>query len=533
MKKFGLACAGVLALMGWAAKAEAAPAAWCHGTSYTDQDDHAQDLASNDPMQVLVALARTACSTNPAVEAQRAQIEQARAAWGKKYGLVDADWLDVIAYDDANAMRPTPGQIKLSTKDINAYSPLDQFAAIWNGFSDGYHEPLADSYYAADVLDAHLTQTGRLAFLMTSCIPTNTIDTPHSWASNWAICEADLDAFDVQKLYDELRGDTAHTPPERMAVRFAAHDAMAKLKDIRDKEQALFKEDPEYKRVFDVAAKAREAWQKTVGADPELLALAHDMDAAMVSHSRKALAGCEARTAAALEKAVATIPAKAFAHMYDARDNPFAGFGSKAAGVLVNAPVVYVAGGAYIECQPKSGYAGYLGGALSGMPGFRGPRTAAQHALIREVFTFDDTSKPKLPIPSAGARPFAVSGNPVGTASCGGTVKSLKPKGDHVEVILAPTLIKQQDCVKEHTGRHIDHIDSSGTVHYEIICDKWAMVTHDDSWSNFTITKAAAKRLRPGELFSANYGTPDADVIAVWPNTHAKQPSMVLGARLK
>jgi hypothetical protein len=122
--------------------------------------------------------------------------------------------------------------------------------------------------------------------------------------------------------------------------------------------------------------------------------------------------------------------------------------------------------------------------------------------------------------------------------SAGGVVKGVKPgagkdKGKTV-VNLEKTTRKQEDCVKEHTTNRIIGIRDSGAVDYERICDKTAIVTHDTTWEDFTVTDESAKQLKSGLLFSSTYGAHlDADVIALWPNKDAKLPSVVLGAKLK
>jgi hypothetical protein len=526
-----LVCVGVLAYGGVSSRAQAAPAPWCHGTTFSDQDDDASDLSAAEPERVLEALAKTACSTNPAVDAQRGQIDRAREAWGKKYGLVGADWADMIAYSKINGYT---FEADLSTKNLAGLTPIDQFIAIENGLVGHNQTPIADQIYAADALGTHLTQTGRLAFLTKVCFKEPPLFVgDHGLAATWAICQADLDAFDLQKLYAELRSDTAHDPADRMYLRFVAHDAPAQIANVRKREQALLANDAEYKRVFAVAAKAAATWQGAVAKQPDLLQLAQDMDGAVLSHSRRAYAGCAARTEAALEHAVATIPAKAFDRMYDVRDAPDSGFGAKAAAVLANNPLVYLAGTAFALCQPTTGRAAYLTAAFGEMPGFRGPRSAAQTALLTAEFKFDDMSKKKLPVPGTGHRPIGSVVKGANTMTAGGVVKGLKPKKNLVQVNLQKTLIKQEDCVKEHSTHRITRIRSDGTIQYQSICDKWAVVTHDHTWSNFTLAPPTTKWLKRGEMFSANYGRDDGDVIAVWPNKRAKRPSLVLGAKVK
>jgi hypothetical protein len=166
----------------------------------------------------------------------------------------------------------------------------------------------------------------------------------------------------------------------------------------------------------------------------------------------------------------------------------------------------------------------------------RGPRGAAFWQLLQQKFELDDTKLKEPPLPRIGARPFDSSGGEI--MSAGGVVKGVKPgagkdKGKMV-VNLEKTTRKQEDCVKEHVTNRIVGIRDSGTVEYERICDKTAIVTHDTTWNDFTVTEQSAKVLKSGLAFSSTYGANlNAEVIALWPSKDAKLPSMVLGAKLK
>jgi hypothetical protein len=263
------------------------------------------------------------------------------------------------------------------------------------------------------------------------------------------------------------------------------------------------------------------------------------MESAAYFRSRKQYEGCEAKTQAALAKAVATIPAKAFQTAHDQRDDPFHGFAYTAAPVIANSPAAYLAATAYAVCQPQTGTGQYLLAVLNSVPGTRGPRTSALAALMGTQPKFDDVDK-KLQWPPSKGRPTgAMTGM---LASYGGVVLSTTPskgkngaaKGkDLVALKLEKTLIKQMDCVKSHTGNHLARIDSTGNIEYESICDKTALVTHDHTWFNANVVAADGKWLTAGVVFSATYGREDANVLAVWPNKSATVPSMVLGGAVK
>jgi hypothetical protein len=310
-----------------------------------------------------------------------------------------------------------------------------------------------------------------------------------------------------------------------------AHDLPATLEEIAAKKAAFVKKDSEYGKLFTVAAKAREAWRKEVGTNAALLALVARTDSGRLFHSRKLLDGCEAKTADALGRAVATLPAKAFAGMHDDRENPYKGFAYRAGPLLARTPLVSLAAVAYIECQPDSATADFLAAAIQGTPGARGPRSAALTAIMSETFTFDDTSKKGLQFRPLGPRPYNRSGGALGSA--GGVVKSVKASGSALTVALEKTTAKQWDCVKEHRGR-LARIRSDGSLEYEIVCDGTKLVTRDTTWGDFRLAAAWEKWLKPGVVFSsAGKGGAPGDVIAIWPDKNASAPSMVLGARVK
>jgi hypothetical protein len=90
--------------------------------------------------------------------------------------------------------------------------------------------------------------------------------------------------------------------------------------------------------------------------------------------------------------------------------------------------------------------------------------------------------------------------------------------------------------VKSHRGRpsRIVISGNTGRVEYDSICDKTAMVKHDMTWADFKVAKTSQQWLKPGVVFTVNYGVdkPD-DILAIWPSKTAKLPSMLLGATLK
>jgi hypothetical protein len=483
-------------------------------------------VQSKDAGQAIEEIAKTLCSTSGEVAAKRGEIEAARAAWSKKLAMQDGDWADAAAFaaDTGHTVKQ-----ELSAKGLAALTPIDQYIAIDVGFKDANGYAISDPLYLTDALETRLTEVGRFSWLR-QCVKNDSVARADGDAVKWAICQADLDKFDIGKFASELRADTAHDPVTRMALRLKLLEFNEALQDYNTRKAAVVKKDDAYQKIFEVAAKARAEWARGVGGNAQLLELVESTDSGALFRSRKLLDGCEDKTAAALAAAVATLPAKAFTAMHDVRDDPFAGFAAAAGPLLVNTPVVNLAASAFVECNKGTATADFLGEYLQRVPGERGPRNAALGAIMGETFKFDDTEAKKLQYPSFGTRPYQRSGGAI--RSAGGVVKSTKPEGDALTVNLEKTSVVQEDCVASHKTHRLSRIRPDGVLEYESICDKTAMVKHDTTWSNFKVNPAHAKWLKPGTQFSSVMGSKLGDVIATWPNKNAKTPSMVLGATL-
>ncbi len=502
-------------------EASAGVPAWCGSDKYEANNEDLNQLSSSkDPRDLVPTIVNILCTQNPDIEPHRKEVEAARQAWGKKLGMRDVDWADAVAW-----FRDTSHVFKadLSTKDLAKLTPIDQYEAIGNAFGTGSD---SDPLYGADVLEQHLTDTGRMAFI-DWCLKNDSVTRADGNITKWALCWPDIEKFDVTKIYAEIATDTVHDGVAKMWLRFHAHDVPAAIKDIANQKAALIKKDDTFKKVFETAAAARVDWTKTLGANAKLLELALAMDAGAIFHSRKLLDGCEPRTEAALAEAISTIPAKSFGGMHDGRDISFKGFAESAAPLLVNTPVVNVAGIAYAECHQTTSTSDYLRTFLQYVPGSRGPRSAALGVVMGATFTFDDLNASKLQFPQFGSRPYGRSGG--APFSSGGVVKSVKKDKDSLVVALEKTTMKQQDCVKEHRTNHVARIRTDGSLDYELICDKFEMVTHDTTGPDVHIRPVFEKLLKKGVLFTAYQG----DVLAVWPSKTTNLPSVVLGGAVK
>src|SRR5438105_2601678 len=250
MKKLALLVA-IASVCGEAAAANAP--AWCKGTSF--DDDEVSELSSGDPAAALVAIVKTACTSNSDVASHRSEAEKAREKLGKQLRMNDSDWADAVAY--ANDSDRT-FKADFSARTLAQATPIDQFKAIheeFQGGDEGRESPISDALYVADALDGQLSEVGRLAFL-DWCVKDESTR-PEDDLVKWAICQADADKLDAARFAEQLRGDSAHDGLVKTWLRLRALTVADGLKAAAGKRDKLFKKDDTYKKIFDVAAKAR------------------------------------------------------------------------------------------------------------------------------------------------------------------------------------------------------------------------------------------------------------------------------------
>jgi hypothetical protein len=520
------AAASALALFPTAAAAGVP--AWCKDAAFGSERYDLKDLSAREPRDVIITFAKASCAPTPEADAGRAEIEKARQAWSKKLNMIEADWADSVAYAKSDTRSQ---KIEYSTKDLAAFTPIDQYKALTDGFPQpNGNAPFQDPFYIADVLESQLSEVGRLGFIE-ECLRIGDASVTSIPSVTWALCQIDIDRFDPAKFSDQLRTDTAHGGELRMALRLRLLALPAELKDHEAAIKKMFAKDETYKKVFEVAAKARAEWTAGPGANARLVALAQAMDGASFAQSRRAFEGCEDKTTAALTAEISKIPAKAFAGMKDIRDDPFKGFAAAAGPMLVKLPNVALAAVPFILCHPKSGTAGLLSAFLQDTPGYRGPRTAGISKVMLEKIVLDDLNA-RVEYPSFNSRPYSGGHGAIGSA--GGVIAKIKPTGEVLTVDLEKLLIKRMECVKEHHSKRIERITADGRVDYELICDQMGMVTHDATWGAFKIKKMFAPLLKKGVMFSSTgHQEEGADVIAIWPSKAAELPSLVLGAAVK
>lgn len=518
MKRFLLAGAAMLATTG---AASAAPATWCKGVQVDPGKLRA--LERKDPGDLIKAFVSAECNPTGEIEAHRDEIEQARALWSRRLGMTEADWSDAVAYATTQVAAIQPA---MTARSLLGASPLDQYAVI---LAAGNPTADMDALYAADMFEPGLSAAGRFAFLKTSCVRTAPVDAYGMTGSEviWAICQADIDRMDLAKLLEEIHADTTHDAALRMKLRLDAYELSAALRDHRVEVDQMKARDEASKRLFTLAAEAREAWTSSVGKSARLLELVLAMDSAAVTPSRKQLEGCESSTAAALAEAVSAIPARSFAGMHDDRGHPEAGFATAAGPVLAASPAVLLAAGAVLRCAPGTDLATYLHAIVDAGPPSRGPRNAALARIKSARIAYDNVNA-KLVYPQP--RPYGEHYLDAifQARSLGGVVKSVQKHGDTWKVEIQRTSIRTLDCTRSHRTGRISKIHSNGHVEYEDVCDRSETRTHDNTWDPFELSARYAAWLAPGVMFSAT----GKDVIAVWPSAAAKTPSIVLGGQV-
>lgn len=499
--------------------------AWCKDHSFSGPA-YLATLKHPDVTNVVVTLAHATCVSSPEVDQNRASIEQSRQAWGKRLGMQEADWADLVAYEKQRSPQPV-----FSTKDVTKYTAVDQYLAIVEGFErPGGRGPLREPIYGADMFEGKLTEVGRFGYI-SRCLGKRGPGTPGP--VEWAICEGDIAAFDLAKFHDQLRADTMHEGAYKMGIRFAALTLSADLKEHAAEVQAAWKKDPAYKKMFDIASAARTEWAATAAKETRLLELVASAEAAHYSGSRAARATCAEVTPAMLADQVGKLPAKQFAKMFDIRFEPEHGAGAQMAPVLMNNVGVNLAAMAYALCN-KDGIGQFLASALGAVPGTRGPRTLAFTRLLTEKIQLDDANE-RITFPSY-ERPYDRSGGLIITA--GGVVAQTVDDGKLVTVKFERMVVKREECVASHQTGKVYKLHPDGRVEYEQVCDKMGIVAHDEQWSDFQVKKKYLPQLKKGTRISVVYAPQEdrdagAEVFVTWANGKASVPNWMLGASLR
>lgn len=445
-------------LIAHTASVSAAPT-WCKGGDEKPSYDMKTLYTEPDVHFALLGLVAASCYPESDVAAQGKQLAAARAAWSKKLGLVEDDWADVSEW--AHLQRHLRGDTRIDERDRqapwSAYSPLDQF-----GILSGASMSDVDAAYIADGFGAKLTQLGRLGYVA-DCLGHGSQDP----AVFYAMCATDAATLDLGKLSAEIRADTTHSAGDRMTARLVAYDLLTvQLPKYFADAKALRAKDPAYATMFALGETAHKEWAKV---DPRWISLVADLDDARVTGSRKASAGCEARTWEAWKAVITAIPVKRFAAIHPEPGNSFA---IQLVPAVTAEPNGYLAALALNECANLEGkedlLTGAIGAALVRWPGFRGPRTATQTAILTANLKLDARDA-TLDFPKVHRGWIKGDGNAQNYVL--GVVAAVKVEGESATVTFAKQKVKQTRCAKGHYTSQISQIMSDGTVHYYYVCD--------------------------------------------------------------
>ncbi len=498
------------------AMADAPP--WCAKATGRLDSNSKDAITSKDSSWALYYLVGATCKPDEEAKTLTKELAAARAKWNKKLDMVEQDWADVAEWaseDQSTRMNPNVRtEKKLAWSKL---SPVQQFGLIAGDFNED------GAAYTADALGPKLTEVGRFAWIH-KCLKARDDEQPVMWA----MCQPDIDAFDRKKFANEVRMDTAVTGVERMAMRFLFEDYDQQLKDHADAVKKLFAKDAGYQTVFKTAEQGYKDFAKV---DASYVQLAADMEDARVTNSRKAFEGCVERTWPAWKKAVSGIPAKKFANFKrePGDENEIV----QAVGVIIGDPAGYLATVSHYICDGLGGdrnkmdyLAKALGNTASRWPGYRGPRTAAQTAVMANGVTLDDRDA-KIDYPNVNHDWMAQNLSSGGGGR--GVVASVKVNGDKATVTFKKEFEKQEQCTNWKSSNRITQITSSGSIIYESWCTASKSVTVDKSFGPQTVKARYVEGLKPGMFFT---NTEDVAGV-VYAKNGAKQPVSIASAPLK
>lgn len=529
---------GLAALEG--GTAEAAPA-WCAGAGGQRLDsfgDLKTALEHKDPRYELMSLTRRLCDPDPEDKDARPDLEAAMKRWAKRLDIADNEWSDIASYatlDQSSRMSgsvhmaPAPGQsgdVDPFKRAWSAMSPLDQYALI---DLDGSGDIILalDDHYFVDALGLGLSESGRLAYVL-QCINTRE---PAPVA--WAMCHRDVERLDLKRVSAELRADKIYSGADKVRIRIRMDELKPRLAEHKAKVKKLIASDPGYAKMFELADATIETWNARYQSHSDLLALVSAMEDARTTRSRKALAGCEEKTWKAWQTAISEIPAAKFEGMHDG-DGVRDSFLDKAMGPVVSHSSAYLAAVAMAICRVSSQEQGTqqdvliraLGDAMQRWPGYRGPRTETETAIMSAGIELDDRDV-KLEYPHV-YRDFASGG---GSHSGGGrgVIAKLKAGAKTTTVEFKKQLVKQVQCaVAKSTGR-ITQIRPDGSLIYETRCVKNETVIVDKSDDPQQVNPLYLDGVKPGMFVTIIENV----ALGVWGKPGSAKPTMVFGAPVK
>ncbi|MBA3463579.1 MAG: hypothetical protein H0T46_26720 [Deltaproteobacteria bacterium] len=464
--------------------AAAAPA-WCKGGDEKPSYDMKSLFSETDADRALMQLVAASCYGEADVAQMGKQVNTTREAWNKKLGMVEADWADVSEW--AHLPRHLRGDPKIEVKDRqaawSAYSPLDQYGALISDIGN------ADNAYIADAFGTRLTQLGRLGYVA-YCVGSHPIDP----SVTWAMCATDAAALDLAKISAEIRADTTHGAGDRMAARITAYETLAKLPKLQTDIKALKAKDPAFATMFALGETAHAQWGKTNAA---AIALADALDDARSSGSRSASANCTAKAWEGWKSAVSSLGAKRLGTIQQTQDRPYV---PQLVAMLTAEPNGYLAALNLNVCakleDKEDMLSNVIGDAIGRWPGFRGPRTGTQTAILTAGFKLDNRNA-SIEFPEVKRDWISGSGS---VDQFGfGVIDSIKADGERVTITFKKEKITQTRCVKGHYTNRISQIMSNGTVVYYYVCDQEITETIQVApWTPIKVAARYAVGFKPG-----------------------------------
>jgi len=517
MKASWLKAVLMVAGVSFGANAEAGPPGWCKAYGgRADRESIESALQSENVRDAVASIVVNTCFPEDEAKKQAKELEAARQKIGQRLNMSEDAWADAAEW--------TSGQRSSRSDTYPSNRPARDLAFSAHSPTQQYYTLIYDDLeinYKADVLDAKLTETGRLGYIFNCIKPRNVGDR----AVQWAMCQGDIDAYDPKKIPAELKADQTASGFDRMIIRFMADRAAADLKAHAESVKQLIAKDEAYGKVFEAAKQGRKAFATV---DAKLIAAALAMDDARVTESRKAYAGCLDKTWPALTKAIAALPAAKFGNMNaDPDTTPYP---VQAIGVIVGDPVGYLTANSYFICSKNESdtgpFANKLASAMMWWPGFRGPRTAAHSTILNAGIELDKKDA-KLDFPTER---LGWMGAGDGKGDYGrGVVGGVKVTGDTATITFAPKMEQQSRCTASKRTNRITRIDSSGNLIYETICTASKSVTVNTASSPVTVGSRFLGGLKVGMNALVYQGA----VQMAWAKNGAKLPSIVLGTAVK
>lgn len=500
--------------------AVSAEPAWCkaEGVRQPRTSSVERALTKGDATDALPSLVATTCWPDNDAKPHMKELDAARGYWSKRLDMTEADWADAAVWSgqDASALGSPFLQLKDDKQAWSTLSPVGQFIAI-SGATDTYGE----HNYITDALDAHLSESGRLAFI-TKCLSAG------DGAVQLAMCQADIDQLDHKKLAAELSGDSTYGGIEKMTVRVKLDRLDGQLRPRADAIKAFLAKDDGYKKVFAIAAQVRKDWAKI---DPALTSFVLAMDDAQITNSRKATDGCSAKIWPMFKDAVSKIPAAEFANAKSVVGRHQ--ITSDLVSVAVSHPAVYLASIGLLMCEAETTdeLTREIGNAVDEWPGYRGPRTMTESMIMQAGIVLDDRSA-KLHYPGF-KHSYQVHGQKKRMSQSRawgrGVIGKVKQTGEVTHVDFTKQSTKQVQCTNYKESNKIRGFDSAGNIVYDGSCLAYETVTVDATLEALDADKRYAEGLKAGMVIE-----PDGDLpAAAWTTNGAKTPSFVFGVAVK